>query len=122
MCHWLEEQQDQVIPKSPMGQAIGYTLNHWEALTRYTSHGFLAIDNNAAEREMKKIATGRKNCSFWGAIRAARPRPCSSAWCPVVSGTGSTRVSTGDCLQRGKWIAGARIVCKRYAWVLQTTL
>jgi transposase len=72
MCHWLKEQQDQVIPKSPMGQAIGYALHHWEALTRYTSHGFLAIDNNAAEREMKKIATGRKNWLFLGSDQGGK--------------------------------------------------
>jgi hypothetical protein len=24
-----------VLPKSPLGQAIGYAVNHWEALRRY---------------------------------------------------------------------------------------
>jgi hypothetical protein len=42
-----------------MGQAIGYAVNNWAALVRYTEAGFLAIDNNAAEREMKRIAIGR---------------------------------------------------------------
>lgn len=58
---WLEEQRAQVLPKSPMGEAIGYALNNWSALIRYTEAGYLAIDNNAAEREMKRIAIGRKN-------------------------------------------------------------
>jgi transposase len=58
---WLEAQRPEVLPKSPMGEAIGYALNNWEALKRYTEAGFLAIDNNAAEREMKRIAIGRKN-------------------------------------------------------------
>jgi transposase len=74
MCHWIKEQQDQVLPKSPIGQAIGYALNRWEALTRYTSHGFLAIDNNAAEREMKKIAIGRKNWLFLGSDQGGQDR------------------------------------------------
>jgi transposase len=69
MCQWLQEQQAQVLPKSPIGQAIGYALNHWQALTRYTEQGFLAIDNNIAEREMKRIATGRKNWLFAGSDR-----------------------------------------------------
>lgn len=33
---------------------------------RYTGVGSLAIDNNAAEREMKRIAIGRKNFLFVG--------------------------------------------------------
>jgi len=63
---WLIEQQSAVLPKSPMGQAIAYTLGNWDALVRYTEAGFLAIDNNAAEREMKRIAIGRKNFLFVG--------------------------------------------------------
>jgi transposase len=29
---WLDEQRPQTLPKSPLGQAIGYALNQWEAL------------------------------------------------------------------------------------------
>ena len=58
---WLQEQRPAVLPKSPLGEAIGYALNNWTALARYAEAGFLAIDNNVAEREMKRIAIGRKN-------------------------------------------------------------
>jgi transposase len=58
---WLEAQRPEVLPKSPMAEAIGYALNNWAALVRYTEAGFLVMDNNAAEREMKRIAIGRKN-------------------------------------------------------------
>jgi transposase len=63
---WLLQQRAEVVPKSPMGEAFGYALNNWTALCRYTEAGFLAIDNNAAEREMKRIAIGRKNYLFVG--------------------------------------------------------
>ena len=63
---WLQAEKDAVLPKSPMAAAIGYALNNWSALRRYTEAGFLAIDNNAAEREMKRIAIGRKNWLFVG--------------------------------------------------------
>ncbi len=63
---WLVAEQAQVLPKSPMREALGYALHNWTALTRYTEAGFLAIDNNAAEREMKRIAIGRKNWLFVG--------------------------------------------------------
>jgi transposase len=66
---WLDEQRTQVLPKSPMAQAIGYALNNWTALIRYTEAGFLSIDNNVAEREMKRIAVGRKNWLFVGSAK-----------------------------------------------------
>ena len=69
---WLEEQRPQVLPKSPMAEAIGYALNNWTALKRYTEAGFLSIDNNTAEREMKRIAIGRKNWLFVGSDQGGR--------------------------------------------------
>jgi transposase len=69
---WLKEQQPLVLPKSPMAEAIGYALNNWTALCRYTEAGFLEIDNNVSEREMKQIATGRKNWYFVGSEKGGR--------------------------------------------------
>jgi hypothetical protein len=56
---WLQTQRRDVVPKNPTGEALGYALNNWAALGRYTDAGFLAIENNAAEREMKRTAIGR---------------------------------------------------------------
>jgi len=58
-----------VLPKSPMGQAITYALNQWDALTVYTTDGDLAIDNNAAENALRRVAVGRKNWLFCGSDR-----------------------------------------------------
>jgi transposase len=69
---WLEAQRGQVLPKSPMAEAIGYALHNWAALVRYTEAGFLSIDNNVAEREMKRIAIGRKNWLFVGSSQGGR--------------------------------------------------
>jgi transposase len=69
---WLEGQRPEVLPKSPMAEALGYALNNWAALARYTEAGFLAIDNNVAEREMKRIAIGRKNWLFVGSPRGGQ--------------------------------------------------
>ncbi len=66
LCQWLREQQGQVLPKSPIGEAIGYALNQWAALWRYVTQGYLQIDNNAAERALRAIAVGRKNYLFFG--------------------------------------------------------
>jgi transposase len=69
---WLKEHKDQVLPKSPMAEAIGYALNNWRALNRYTCFGYLAIDNNLAERELRAVAIGRKNWMFAGSDAAGR--------------------------------------------------
>jgi transposase len=66
LCQWVHEQRDQVLPKSPISEALGYACNHWAALERYTTQGYLAIDNNAAERALRAIAVGRKNYLFFG--------------------------------------------------------
>jgi hypothetical protein len=58
---WLEEQKGKVLPKSMLGQAVGYALNNWAALLRYQEQGYLAIDNNLSERTLRAIALGRKN-------------------------------------------------------------
>jgi hypothetical protein len=63
---WLDEQQPQVLPKSSIGQAIGYAQKQWQALQVYLEDGDLAIDNNAAERGLRGIALGRRNWLFLG--------------------------------------------------------
>ena len=63
---WLDEQRAAVLPKSPVGQAITYALKLWPALTVYATDGRLGIDNNAAERALRRVAVGRKNWLFAG--------------------------------------------------------
>jgi transposase len=48
-----------VLPKSPVGGAITYALNQWKALCVYTTDGELSIDNNIAERALRRIAGKR---------------------------------------------------------------
>jgi len=63
---YLLEIQAEVLPKSPEGRAIRYTLKNWTALTRYCEDGDLAIDNNAVERAIRGVAVGRNNWVFFG--------------------------------------------------------
>ena len=62
---WLDATRPGALPKSALGVAIGYARNHWAALTRYRDEGYLAIDNNLAERTLRAVALGRNN---WGVI------------------------------------------------------
>jgi hypothetical protein len=63
---YLEAERPKVLPKSPEGQAIAYTLSNWKALVRYCDDGDLEIDNNGAERSLRGVAVGRKNWMFFG--------------------------------------------------------
>jgi transposase len=66
---WLESERPRVLPKSPIGEAIGYSSNHWNALIRPLDAGFLELDNGASERALKPVAIGRKNWLFCGSDR-----------------------------------------------------
>jgi transposase len=63
---WLDKQAAAVLPRSPLGEAVGYARNQWAALQVYATAGFLEIDNNAAERALRAVAIGRKNYLFFG--------------------------------------------------------
>jgi transposase len=63
---YLLELQAEVLPKSPEGRAVRYTLKNWTALTRYCEDGDLSIDNNATERAIRGVAVGRNNWVFFG--------------------------------------------------------
>ena len=63
---WAKGAYADVLPKSPIGKAIAYSLNQWDALNRYTDDPALNIDNNTAERAIRAIAVGRKNWLFLG--------------------------------------------------------
>jgi hypothetical protein len=69
---YLEQERPNALPQSAIGRAITYTLNQWQELCRFVDDGHLPIDNNAVEREMKSIATGRKNWLFFGSPRGGR--------------------------------------------------
>ena len=68
----LLQARGDVLPKSPMGQAVTYALNQWVALQRYLEDGRLAIDNNATERSLRGVAVGRKNWLFTGSEPGGR--------------------------------------------------
>ena len=68
---WALNEADSVLPKSPIGKAIHYTLNHIRQLSRYVNDGRYMIDNNPIERCVKDMVIGRKNYLFCGNHDAA---------------------------------------------------
>jgi len=69
---WLREQRAKVSKNSETGKAIDYSLKRWAALTRFLGDGRLCMSNNAAERELRAIAVGRRNWTFAGSDEGGR--------------------------------------------------
>ena len=69
---WLREQRSRVSKNSDTGKAIAYSLKRWAALTRFLDDGRLCMSNNAAERELRAVAVGRRNWTFAGSDEGGR--------------------------------------------------
>lgn len=67
---WLDEKLPTAPPKSPLGTAIRYALNHWPDFGSFLEHPRIALDNNASERALRRVALGRKNFLFVGDVDA----------------------------------------------------
>ncbi len=63
---WLQSELPKISGKSDLAKAIRYALTRLPRLEVYLSNGHLEIDNNAAERGMRRLAIGRKNWMFAG--------------------------------------------------------
>ena len=63
---WLKTIQPETAPKSALGKAVNYVLNHQECLSVYTAHGEVAMSNNICERAIRNFTIGRNNqcCSL----------------------------------------------------------
>jgi transposase len=68
---WLITSEQQVLPKTKLGEAIFYCLNQCKKLTAYPTNGQLNIDNNRAERAIKPFVIGRKNWLFSNTAKGA---------------------------------------------------
>jgi len=69
---WMVGELKQSLPKSPMGQALQYTIPRWDNLLAYLYDGYLEIDNNLVENAIRPNALGRKNYLFAGSHQAAQ--------------------------------------------------
>jgi transposase len=69
---WLREQRTRVSKNSETGKAIAYSLKRWAALARFLDNGRLCMSNNAAERELRAVAVGRRNWTFAGSDEGGR--------------------------------------------------
>jgi transposase len=69
---WMVAQRQLVPNGSAIAKAIDYSVNRWEALTRFLDDGAIPIDNNWNENRIRPIAVGRANWLFAGSLRAGQ--------------------------------------------------
>jgi transposase len=50
-----------VLPKSPLGKALGYAQNQWPAMARYLEVAQAELDNNSTEHSLRGVVLGRRN-------------------------------------------------------------
>jgi transposase len=64
---WAQTEYDRIRKqRGLLRTALGYAVRQREPLTRFYDDGRLKLDNNASERELRRIAIGRKNWLFVG--------------------------------------------------------
>lgn len=68
---WAEDANKKVLPKSKIGRALQYALNHKDELETYLEDGNCVISNNIAENSIRPFTVGRKNWTFCGSPEGA---------------------------------------------------
>jgi hypothetical protein len=61
-----------ILPKSRLGKALHYALAQWPAMRTYLDHGYVEIDTNLLENDIRPSAVGKKNWLFIGSPEAGR--------------------------------------------------
>jgi len=69
---WLDNSLNNTVPKSKLGEALGYLAKNWEKLKVYSTNGQLNIDNNPVENAIRPFAIGRKNWLFSNSVKGAK--------------------------------------------------
>jgi transposase len=69
---WAEAKKAEVLPKGPLGEALGYALNQRSRLELFLSDPRIPIHNNGSEARLRVIALARHNYLFFGHPRAGR--------------------------------------------------
>jgi len=69
---WHKAKTERLLPSEKQTAAIRYMLNHERNFKYYLDDPYIYIDNNAAERSVRKIVLGRKNWMFVGSENAGK--------------------------------------------------
>ena len=66
---WVRAERAKLSRHAETAKAMDYMLKRWASFTRFLDDGRICLTNNAAERELRGIALGRKAWLFAGSDR-----------------------------------------------------
>jgi transposase len=58
--------RERALPRSLLGKACAYLIEHWDVLVAHQQHAFTRLDNNLVENAIRPSAIGKKNWLFIG--------------------------------------------------------
>ena len=66
---WMRGQRARMSRHAEVAKSMDYMLTRWDAFSRFLSDGRICLTNNAAERQLRGVALGRKAWMFAGSDR-----------------------------------------------------
>ncbi len=66
---WMRAARAKMSRHADVAKAMDYMLKRWSTFSRFTTDGRICLTNNAAERELRGVALGRKSWLFCGSDR-----------------------------------------------------
>jgi transposase len=69
LIEWMNRERDKLSRHNDVAKAMNYMLKRIDVFTRFLEDGRICLSNNAAERELRGIALGRKSWLFAGSDR-----------------------------------------------------
>ena len=69
LVDWMKRERARLSRHNEVAKAMDYVLKRIDAFTRFLEDGRICLSNNAAERELRGIALGRKSWLFAGSDR-----------------------------------------------------
>jgi transposase len=69
LIEWMKRERGKLSRHNDVAKAMSYMLKRIDVFTRFLADGRICLSNNAAERELRRIALGRKSWLFAGSDR-----------------------------------------------------
>jgi transposase len=69
LIEWMKRERAKLSPHNDVAKAMNYMLKRVDVFTRFLEDGRICLSNNAAERELRGIALGRRSWLFAGSDR-----------------------------------------------------
>lgn len=76
---WVDYNKSKVLPKSKLGEALNYAVNHKQEWMNYLKNGNCSLSNNLAGNRIRPFTIGRKNCYSAEARKEQPPVPLFTA-------------------------------------------